>query len=595
MKMKLHLSNATILLAAGLIFATASRAPADVRYVDCNSTNAAPPYTNWATAALAIQDAVDAAAPGDDIVVTNGAYAVGARAMYGNNRVAVTKPVTVRSVNGPAVTSIIGSGLVDSAAAVRCVYLTNGAVLAGFTLTNGATQSAVLNLSKSGGGVWCESVSAVVVSNCVLTGNAAYISGGGAYSGTLNNCILTNNHAAFYTAGTGGGGAYGATLNGCTLTSNSAAYFSDGYYGNGGGAHSCTLNNCTLSGNVAGTSGGGAWSCTLNHCALIGNSVLVATSTGGGATSCNLTNCILSGNVGGRNGGGAYSGLLYNCVLTANSALTGGGAYSGTLYNCVLTANSARDSGGGAYSGTLYNCTVIGNSTTGTSGMGGGAYSGTLNNCIVYYNSAHFYDNYSPLTSLNYCCTTPLPAGTGNLTNAPLFVDQAGGDFRLLGTSPCIDAGANAYVGTSTDLAGNPRIARGTVDMGAYEFQGANALLFYAFLQGYGITADGTTDYLDADGDGFNNWKEWRCGTCPTNALSLLRLLSAVPAGADVAVTWQSASGVPYYVDCCTNLGASPAFVSVATNLAGQADVTTFTHAGAAGAPVRFYRVGVGY
>ena len=36
-----------------------------------------PPYTNWAKAARTIQDAVDAATPGDEIVVTNGLYASG--------------------------------------------------------------------------------------------------------------------------------------------------------------------------------------------------------------------------------------------------------------------------------------------------------------------------------------------------------------------------------------------------------------------------------------------------------------------------------------------------------------------------------------
>src|SRR5262245_57238998 len=50
-------------------------ARAAVLYVDLNSPTPMPPYTNWATASHVIQDAVDAAAPGDTVLVTNGVYA----------------------------------------------------------------------------------------------------------------------------------------------------------------------------------------------------------------------------------------------------------------------------------------------------------------------------------------------------------------------------------------------------------------------------------------------------------------------------------------------------------------------------------------
>jgi hypothetical protein len=186
----------------------------------------------------------------------------------------------------------------------------------------------------------------------------------------------------------------------------------------------------------------------------------------------------------------------------------------------------------------------------------------------------------------------PMPTnGFGNITNAPLFVDYTGGNFRLQPTSPCINAGNNAFVSGGTDLDGNPRIVGGTVDIGAYEYQGAGSAISYAWLQQYGLPTDGSADYVDTDGDGLNNWQEWICGTDPTNAGSCLRLVSAVHTNSSVVVTWQSVEGMNYFLERGTNLG-SPFTVS-GTNIVGQAGTTSGTDTNVTGGGPFFYRVGV--
>jgi hypothetical protein len=512
-------------LAVGLLLA-------GVHYVNVGSTNATPPYTNWATAATNIQDAVDAAVAGEEIVVTNGIYANAGRSVDGvtSNRVAVDKALSLRSVNGPQ------STMIDGGQSLRCVYLTNSATLSGFTLLNG------VSLDVGGGGVWCASSDAVV-SNCVIAGNQAWTyygdaCGGGAYGGTLNNCTLTGNSVRF------------------------TSYFTvnDPSTACGGGAAYCTLNRCTLSGNSVTTAG-----------AFVAD---VAQAQGGGAAWCILNNCSLTGN-----SASVFASLHSSLAFR----VWGGGAFRCTLNDCTLTGNSAAGDGGCPLGG----CRDI---------SGGGTWGCTLNNCVVYFNTVagptaqgpNYYGG-----SMNYCCTTPLAYGSGIITNVPLFVDYSGANLRPLSNSPCINAGNNAYAPAGPDLDGNPRIAGGTVDIGAYEFQSPASMISYAWLQHYGLPTDGSADYSDPDGDGMNNRQEWICGTDPTNALSVLRLLSPAKGLSGVAVTWQSVNTRTYSLERSSNLGVHPPFVPLATNIPGQTGTTAYTDTNAIGAGPWFYRVGV--
>jgi hypothetical protein len=518
------------------------RAAASVFYVNVSNTVPASPFTTWATAATNIQDAIDVSSDGGLILVTNGVYKTGGRVVYGflTNRVVINKAVTVQSVNGPAATVIEGyqdTNTIVGDDAVRCVYLTNNAVLIGFTLTNGATRNAGdTMLEQSGGGAWCESTNAIIT-NCVLMANAANYNGGRAEQGTLNKCTLTGNSIS----GIGHYGSYG------------------------GGADSSILNNCDLAGNWVGVYNAPA--SAIKQSKQSGpNPSFVIFNIGGGVENSTLNNCKLSGNAA-DGGGGADSSTLNNCIVTGNHAVFDGGVSQSTLNNCTVTGNSAYNNFGGIDSSTL-------------------------NNCIVYYNTNGDYFN----SSLNYCCTAQSPGGgIGNITNEPTFVNLADGNLRLQTNSPCINAGNNTYVTSSTDLDGRPRIVGGTVDIGAYEFQSAGMGEFIGWLQQYGLSTSGSADYADSDGDGMNNWQEWIAGTNPTNAASVLKMLSLTLTNnsSGVVVSWQSVTNITYCLQRSSDLMAQPAFSSIQSNIVGQIGTTSFTDSTATNGNSFFYRVGV--
>jgi hypothetical protein len=290
---------------------------------------------------------------------------------------------------------------------------------------------------------------------------------------------------------------------------------------------------------------------------------------------------VLSGNISQAAGGGACFGGLTNCALIHNQAMDGGGVGYARLLNCMLVGNVASSFGGGARDSSLVHCTLVGN----TAGLyGGGGYQCGLFNSIVYYNIAHTIwpgfgdDNYS-FSSLDSCCTTPMPSGnesiplppgTTNISSVPSFlVDGSGfgtnhvlGDYRLRPDSPCIDSATNAPSAVyATDLDGHPRLVNWIPDMGAYEYQSVinpdtdGDGIPNSWEAGRGLDpAKGNPPTANADGDPFTDMEEYLADTDPTGALDYLRVLGLMIEAPNEATIWfHSSSNRLYRLQYSTN------------------------------------------
>lgn len=445
----------------GAILLAAMPAFSGTLYVSLDGTHV-PPFTNWVEAATDIQSAIDAANVGDTVLVGAGNYSNGSRVVFGQmtNRVVVDKAIKLVGSGGPGVTHIVGFNPTNSSydRAIRSVYLANGATLSGFTVRDGATRRSGDTIKEqNGGGIFCEPNA--VISNCVISGNYADENGGGIRGGFLYNSIVVSNRSASY----------------------------------GGGVANSTIYMSTVTNNIASSTWGGGLYASFAYDSIIVNN---QASAGGGAYLSTLTRCQIKKNICSDSGGGTYQGISDSCWYEANSANNNGGAalYS-DLGNCVVVGNDANN-GGGIYGGSSSNCTIVGNYAF-TSG--GGIYSGTFKNSIIYSNFANSLEINFNGGTLTYCCTAPMPSGTGNFTNMPLF---SGGSYVLASNSPCIDAGLDSglpydYVAQYRPLDGN-NDGLAKPDVGAYEFYNGNA---------------------DSDGDGLTDTQELNVyQTSPVNS-----------------------------------------------------------------------------
>lgn len=294
----------------------------------------------------------------------------------------------------------------------------------------------------------------------------------------------------------------GGVLDGFTIRGGSANGSAQDQ-NRGGGVQvlggSPTLANLTVTDNQASFCGGGVQSNggapTLTNVRIVGNE---ATNYGGGMYSL------------GSSGGSPV--VLRNVIFSGNSApkTWGGGLYAGqgtmTLTNVLFSGNSANVAGGMAweYAGTLTltNVTFAGNQDDGWS-PALFVYNGTATmvNSIIWGNTAPSSvpqigtgqapnSNGSGTLSVSYSdvqggCTSGsgITCGSGNANSDPLFVTavpaspmpNTGGDLHLSAGSPEINLGDNSVVAVSADLGGATRIVGGTVDVGAYEYQGSSA------------------------------------------------------------------------------------------------------------------------
>ncbi|MEI6515044.1 MAG: Ig-like domain-containing protein, partial [bacterium] len=186
-----------------------------------------------------IQDAIDAVEVGGTVWVTNGVYNTGSTNLNGmETRVALTKAVTVRSINGAVVTVIEGSAdksATNGPSAIRCAYVGSGASLVGFTLTKGHTRelptgsyTTAWDRQVFGGGVFAEAGG--LVSDCLIKGNSSSLGGGGAAvesAATLRDCVVVFNNSPY------GGGVAALTtgvVENCTLSDNTATTQAGGLY-----------------------------------------------------------------------------------------------------------------------------------------------------------------------------------------------------------------------------------------------------------------------------------------------------------------------------------------------------------------------------
>lgn len=422
-----------------------------------------------------IQQAINAAAKGDTVLVDPGTYV--------ENIDFLGKAITVTSSKGAMVTVIDGSNPVNpDYGSVATFHNGEGgnSILEGFTLMNGMGGKGPSMAVLGGGGILCE-YSSPTIRNNIITNNKLSFDityGGGIFCWNASPVVRSNVIA--YNEAYRGGGISG--VNSYARVSGNEIFMNESFSGGGGihcdGSGMSIVDNSIVD-NESFDCGGGIWSTgiiSIEKNVVEGNQALYGSGGGihclGWSNSATVLGNVISGNFCQDNGGGVRceggSGHLTNNLIFGNKAIFKGGGVdcystSVTMTNNVVYDNVSEKGGGirlGADTrGTIVNTIIWNNAST----YGGDLRVGGESQLQISYCD---YDG-----KIYVAPNAVLIQGPGMIDADPLFIDPMVGDYHLRYTSPCRDAGDDAAVGLPwEDFEGDPRIAGAHADMGADEF-----------------------------------------------------------------------------------------------------------------------------
>lgn len=435
-----------------------------------------------------IQQAVDAAASGDTIVLDAGTYTGS-----GNWDVVLGgKVLTIRSVdpNNPTVVAgtVIDCRRTDAKGHRAFEVVDDTGIqlnLAGLTIINSSNIF-------SGGAVLCDGADLDAI-NCVFSNHHVEWWGGAVY--------CNDSQATFRGCTFSGGASDALSGGGACLKSSVASFANCTFEANSGSAvvsydSILTFTDCAFENNV-GQDGGAVYSyitlddvslpLNMTRCTFVQNQ---AYGCGGAFWGFNvqgtMSSCTFMANTAGDSGGALHhhrsSPSITNCIFASNIAANIGGAIantylsSPTIVNSTLVSNEAT--GGGAIANKRESNALVSHSILwdNVAAQGKNLYLMRLDTAVVYFTKATIkysdVENGPSSVAVDPGCT--LTWGNGNMNADPLFTGPVQNDYHLSTDSPCIDVGSADYVPDvgAKDLDGSARLYGAAVDMGAYEFQG---------------------------------------------------------------------------------------------------------------------------